>query len=84
MSDFVWVIARKHKKNIFGKITFMNKRMYRNTRLKHIAYGASSIDNCAIFETKSDAENCLYNRYQKFHSLPTDFFVSRRKWRRYL
>lgn len=58
----------------------MHKRFYRNPRRKYLAFAACQYDNIVKFKTKDEAENHLYNRFQKYHDLPTDFKAVRRNW----
>lgn len=70
MSKYKWLLVRK-KRNIFGEYQIVKKRFYYNNRLKYLAW-AGSLDTALIFDTKNDALDCLYNKWQKWHHLPTD------------
>lgn len=82
MSEFVWVLARKNKKSKYrlSKFSYMQKH-FRRAMKGRLAWASFDLDRIAMFDSKSNAEDFLFDRWAKYpNELPNDIKPARRKW----
>ena len=73
------VLALHHKNNKFcGGFNYVSKRFSRNK--DYLAWATPFVDRMALFESKKEAEEFLWDRWQKHPDLSKKIKPVRRKW----